>query len=247
VIEPTVYGIRHAGAAETRVAIDWLGLIPQVASGLPPEEERLMNALAAVTKGLQDTLWVGAVRSMQPRRPPFPRLQPATIEPDGKGSADVLAWDKRYGGELFAAVSGWYAKNTSTPLDVAIRADEYEIVTGISQVNLSDTGEGLTQVLPVLVAGAMAARAAKANRSSYLVIEHEQGYATITPIRMDRDGRPDAWPKDVFTEEAELARQLLEARRQRGTRRRSSFRNRCSPRRRRANTRSCCSACSTLA
>jgi hypothetical protein len=280
VMEPTVYGIQRTGGAETRVAIDWLGLIPQVASGLPPEEERLMSALAAVTKGLQDTLWVGAVRSMQPRRPPFPRLQPATIESDGKGAADVLAWDKRYGGDIFAAVSGWYAKNTSTPLDVAIRADEYEIVTGISQVNLSDTGEGLTQVLPVLVAGAMAARTAKANRSSYLVIEQpelhlhpaahaplaeffstiaaassapkivvethsenflfgvqlavargqldpdrvlihwvrqdEQGYSTITPIRMDRDGRPDAWPKDVFTEEAELARQLLEARRQRG-------------------------------
>jgi hypothetical protein len=32
---------------------------------------------------------------------------------------------------------------------------------------------------------------------------------------MDADGRPDAWPKSVFTEEAELARQLFEARRQR--------------------------------
>jgi len=239
-----------------------------------------MAVLATATKGLQDTLWVGAVRSMQPRRPRFPRLQPDTLEPDGKCAADVLAWDKRYGGDLFAAVSGWYAKNTSTPLDVAIRADEYEIVTGASQVNLSDTGEGLTQVLPVLVAGAMAAQAAQARRASYLVIEQpelhlhpaahaplaeffatiaaaavapkiviethsenflfgvqlavargqlepdrvlihwvrqdEQGYATVTPIRMDRDGRPDAWPKGVFTEEAELARQLLEARRQRG-------------------------------
>jgi predicted ATPase len=276
---PTMYSIQRAGEAEARVTIDWLGLIPQVAPGLPPEDERLMAALAAVTKELQGTLWVGAVRSMQPRRSKFPRLQPTTIEPDGKGSADVLAWDKRYGGDLFAAVSGWYAKNTSTPLDVAIRADDYEIVTGASHVNLSDTGEGLTQVLPVLVAGAMAVQAARSNQSSYLVIEQpelhlhpaahaplaeffctiaaaasapkivvethsenflfgvqlavalgqldparvlihwvrqdEQSYATVTPIRLDRDGRPDAWPKGVFTEEAELARQLLEARRRR--------------------------------
>ena len=145
-------------------------------------------------------------------------------------------------------------------------------------MSLGDTGEGLTQVLPVLVAGAMAAQMAK-TRPTYLVIEqpelhlhpaahaplakffcdiatapsaprviiethsenflygvqlavtnatpsHErvlinwirqdpQGRSTVTRMSMDADGRPEGWPKDVFTEEAALAKALFEARRQR--------------------------------
>jgi len=278
VMGPTVYSVRRAGGSETRVSIDWHGLIPQVDSGLPLGDASVMTLWGTVIRSLQDVLWVGAVRSMQPRIAKFPRLRPDTIAEDGLGAADVLAWDKKYGGDIFASVSGWYAKNTGTPLDAALRADEYALVTGPSQVSLSDTGEGLTQVLPVLVAGAMAAQRAQ-ERSSYLVLEQpelhlhpaahaplaeffcgiaaapkapriviethsenflfgvqlaiarnqldparvlihwvrqdEQSCATVTPIRMDADGRPDAWPKGVFTEEAELARQLLEARRQR--------------------------------
>ena len=275
-IGPTVYAVGRAGGAQTSVTIDWLGLRPQVHPGLSAEDERLIALMADLFVGLQSTLWVGAVRSMQPRGSKFPRLQPDTIAPDGQGAADVLAWDKVYGGKIFASVSAWYAQHAKTPLDVAVRPTEYALVTGPHQVSLSDTGEGLTQVLPVLVAGAMAAQVARDQPSSYLVIEQpelhlhpaahaplaaffcdiaaadqapriliethsenflfgvqlavargdldpsrvlinwvrqdEQGCATLTPIQMDADGRPDAWPKDVFGEEAELARELWEVR-----------------------------------
>jgi predicted ATPase len=49
----------------------------------------------------------------------------------------------------------------------------------------------------------------------YWVRQGDNGQATLTPISMDADGRPDGWPKDVFTEEVELARELVEARKQR--------------------------------
>lgn len=276
----TAYRVRRDGGSEARVIIDWLGLIPKVHRGLPDEDEALMTIMGILCREFQSTLWVGAVRSTQPRVAQFPRLQPDTIAADGSGAADVLAWDKTYGGDIAASVSGWYARHANTLLDLAVRADGYSLVMGAKQINLSDTGEGLTQVLPVLVAGAMAAQVARQRSSSYLVIEQpelhlhpaahaplakffcdlaasprpprmliethsenflfgvqlaiargeldpsrvlihwvrqdEQGCATLTPIHMDADGRPDAWPKSVFTEEAELARQLLEARRQRG-------------------------------
>lgn len=277
---PTEYSVRHDGSAEARFTIEWRGLFPVLQRGQGDDDFHYLIAnMGDRCVGLQRTLWVGAVRSMQPRVTKFPRLQPDTIAPDGSGAADVLAWDKTYGGDIFAAVSRWYAQHANTPLDVTVRADEYALVTGANQISLSDTGEGLTQVLPVLVAGAMAAQVAREESSSYLVIEQpelhlhpaahaplakffcdiaaaakppriviethsenflfgvqlaiargeldpsrvlinwvrqdDQGCATLTPIHMDADGRPDAWPKSVFTEEAALAKELLEARRQR--------------------------------
>jgi len=277
---PTEYSVRRNGGTEARFTIEWRGLFPVIHRGLDDYDfHHLVASMRDRCMGLQRTLWVGAVRSMQPRGTKFPRLQPDTIAPNGRGAADVLAWDKTYGGDIFASVSRWYAQHANTPLDVTVRADEYALVTGANQVNLSDTGEGLTQVLPVLVAGAMAAQVAREKPSSYLVIEQpelhlhpaahaplakffcdiaatakapriviethsenflfgvqlaiargeldpsrvlinwvrqdDQGCATLTPIRMDVDGRPDAWPKSVFTEEAALAKELLEARRQR--------------------------------
>lgn len=275
----TLYDVRRDEGTAVRVTIDWLGLIPKVHHGLEADDEAVLMLMGTLCMSLQHTLWIGAVRTMQPRGPRSPRLQPDTIGPDGGGAADVLAWDKQYGGEILKSVSRWYAQHVNTSLDVVLRGDDYELVTGANQISLSDTGEGLTQVLPVLVAGAMAARAAHADPSSYLVLEQpelhlhpaahaplakffcdiaasaqpprtliethsenflfgvqlaiargeidpsrvliywvrqdDQGCATLTPIRMDADGRPDAWPRGVFTEEAELARLLLEARRQR--------------------------------
>jgi hypothetical protein len=282
----TLYDVRRDGGTAARATIDWLGLIPKVHRGLEADDEAVLMLMDTLCTSLQRMLWVGAVRAMQPRAPRFPRLQPNTIDPDGSGdgsgAADVLAWDKTYGGEIFASVSRWYAQHAHTPLDIVLRGDDYALVTGANQISLSDTGEGLTQVLPVLVAGAMAAQAAHdepSYPSSYLVLEQpelhlhpaahaplakffcdiaasakpprtliethsenflfgvqlaiargeidparvliywvrqdDQGFSTVTPIRMDADGRPDAWPKGVFTEEAELAQQLFEARQRR--------------------------------
>lgn len=172
---PTVYAVRRYGGPEVHVTIDWRGLFPEILRGFPDDDFHfLMRSMGDRCTEFQRTLWVGAVRSMQPRVTKFPRLQPDTIAPDGSGAADVLAWDKTYGGDIFASVSRWYAQHTNTPLDVTVRGDDYALVTGANQVSLSDTGEGLTQVLPVLVAGAMAAQVAREASSSYLVIEQPE-------------------------------------------------------------------------
>lgn len=276
-----LYDLRFGEGTAKRVAMKWHGLIPSVDKA-PGDELRqeliLLGNYSFVLSDLTGMLWVGAVRSTQPRFAKFPRVKPETISWDGKGAADALAWDKQYGdGQLFTAVSSWYGKHAGVPLDVSIRADEYALTTGTHQVNLSDTGEGLTQVLPVLVAGAMTAHRAAHQLPSLLVIEQpelhlhpaahaplaeyfcnsaathpesrmliethsenflfgvqlavaqglldparvliywvqqdDQGASTLTPIQMDADGRPDFWPRGVFTEEVELGKRLLEVRR----------------------------------
>jgi predicted ATPase len=45
-----------------------------------------------------------------------------------------------------------------------------------------------------------------------------EGLSTVTRMPMDAEGRPDGWPRDVFTEEAALAKMLFEARRRRKAR-----------------------------
>jgi predicted ATPase len=283
-LERTEFTTRLAADPQARVmGIDWRGLTPgQIAVIKEGKDLRSVQALVYAgdaLRALRHTLWIGAVRATQPRRDRIPRFKPDSIEEDGTGAAHVLAWDKLYGGDIFSKVSAWYAKHTGTALDVAIEADGYRLVTGAHQVSLSDTGEGLTQVLPVLVAGAMAQQLAIKKGPSYLVVEQpelhlhpaahaplaeffceiaaaspaprtviethsenflfgvqlavaqghlppesvmiywvmqdEEGNSTLRPIQLDRDGRPDAWPREVFTEEAALARKLLEVRRQR--------------------------------
>lgn len=257
--------------------IGWEGLRPQ-----PPDHPNGLGASVPLYSAdlaldsFSETLWIGAIRSAQPRIQKFPRVEPEGIEHDGEGAADVLAWDKKYGGELFSTVSKWYGDHAQAPLDVALRGDDYALVTGMHQVSLSDTGEGLTQVLPALVGGALARKRAQAGDDSYLVVEQpelhlhprlhaplarffcdiakeetaprmivethsenflfgvqiavakgelapedvlihwvrqdELGRATVTPMPFDPEGRPEGWPRGVFTEEADLARELLEAR-----------------------------------
>ncbi|HEX8700663.1 MAG TPA: hypothetical protein VF815_17565 [Myxococcaceae bacterium] len=267
----------------SELEIGWEGLRPQsLSQETDLEEFLLLDSVDHALDPLSETLWIGAIRAAQPRIQKFPRMEPEWIEHDGEGAADVLAWDKKYGGELFSTVSKWYGEHAQAPLDVALRGDDYALVTGMHQVSLSDTGEGLTQVLPALVGGALARKRALAGDDSYLVVEQpelhlhprlhaplarffcdiakeassprmivethsenflfgvqiavakgdlapedvlihwvrqdEAGRATVTPMPFDLEGRPEGWPRGVFTEEADLARELLEARNARVTR-----------------------------
>ncbi len=171
------YDLSREGVEAGRISIDWRGLRPMIAApgGHLEEELQFLNRLDDLLATLLNLLWVGAVRTAQPRTSRFPPTQPKSIGWDGSGAADVLAWDSQHGhGELFTEVSSWYEKHAGTPLEVSIHGDDYSLVTGAHRVNLGDTGEGLTQVLPALVAGAMAAARAENYKPSYLVVEQPE-------------------------------------------------------------------------
>jgi hypothetical protein len=106
--------------------------------------------------------WLGSIRRVPHRSREFRGSAPPKLLEDGTGALEVLVQDKLQGGPLLATVSAWFEKNTRQRLDVTEVAPRYYSLTlgplaspGI-RVNVIDTGEGMAQVLPVLVLGAQA-------------------------------------------------------------------------------------------
>jgi hypothetical protein len=109
-----------------------------------------------------DVQWLGAVRRVPYRSREFRGSAPPKLLEDGTGALEVLVQDKLQGGSLLATVSAWFEKHTRQRLDVTEVAPRYYALTlgplaspGV-RVNVIDTGEGMAQVLPVLVLGAQA-------------------------------------------------------------------------------------------
>lgn len=282
-LDDPVYAVETAlGSKE--LAISWDGLT----ASFGEEEEKKLGAGEGFPLGryateiwaLASVLWLGSVRSPLPRFAELPRRRPDTIQWNGEGAAARLAWDKRSGeGAIFGAVARWYEEHGRGPLELLMQGNHYALTAGMQRVNLTDMGEGFTQVLPVLVAVALAASRASEDGEAHVVIEQPElhlhpaahadlarffcerasapkpprmlvethsenflfgvqlavakgelepdrvmiywvhqgpeGNSTLTPIVLDADGHPSYWPPGVFAEETALAKQLIEARRQR--------------------------------
>jgi predicted ATPase len=105
---------------------------------------------------------------------------PASLEPDGSGAADVLAYDDLAKGPLLGEVSAWYDKHLGWRLRVAALGDQFRLLVepvqdSPVQVDLTDVGEGLVQVLPVLVAGARM-RFASSKAPGILALEEPESH-----------------------------------------------------------------------
>ncbi len=272
----TDYEMTFQGKAIGVHRLEWRGLLPQVVATLPPEAVQPVADLGQALLSLQNLHWIGAVRAPQPRRFRLPRRRPAPLPPDGKAAGEALAWADNAQEPVFAKVARWYEQAAKTSLRLAKHGEELALELK-NAVNLSDTGEGFTQVLPVLTAGAMAEQTASQGVPAYVVVEqpelhlhpglhaplanyfcelaaaekapkicietHSENFlfgvqlavargeldprrvtiywveqedgvnANLTQIGLDDDGRLDTWPREVFAEDTELARQLLEVRR----------------------------------
>jgi predicted ATPase len=106
--------------------------------------------------------WLSAVRTLPLRYNPFLGPVPKQLTPDGQQAADILAYDSISDGLILSKVSHWY----ETHFQQKVIVDEewtghfqiklQRLDSPAVKVNMLDVGEGLTQVLPVLVAGAIA-------------------------------------------------------------------------------------------
>jgi hypothetical protein len=280
---PSAYQLSEPGGWKGEARVDWHGLVPHITqAGFGSEQVQVLEALHERFEELLSTEWIGAIRRTPERIRLIPDAPPVTLGPDGEGAADLLAWDVVTGGVLLDRVGPWYQTHTGSPLGVKQEGRTYSLVVGRAEVNILDTGEGLAQVLPVLVAAAVAERRAQEEKGTFhLVLEQpelhlhpaahaplatwlcdiarkesaprmvvethsenflfgvqlavakrelnpehvriywvrqEQGRSMVSHIAMDEWGRLHGWPREVFTEETELARQLLEERRKRGYR-----------------------------
>jgi hypothetical protein len=152
-------------ASEREVAIQ---------DGDPDEDQarRACNVLlgsfsqATVLLRAHGLFWLGSLRKY-PK--PFIEYRPGGAPPrlqhDGSNAAEILARDKLSQGPLLPDVSAWYERTFQRRLDVVPREEsrfslmlEPKEVGATMRVPVADTGEGMAQVLPVLLATAMARR-----------------------------------------------------------------------------------------
>lgn len=157
----------HAhGQAERRLTcpIEFRGIKPHfepegvLALTWPPA-----HLLQAQLDSLRDDVqWLGSIRQLPPRSLEFRGSAPAKLKENGSGVLEILVQDRLQGGALLATVSAWFEKHTRQRLDVTEVAPRYYALTlgprgspGV-RVNVIDTGEGMAQVLPVLVLAAQA-------------------------------------------------------------------------------------------
>ncbi|MEL7371785.1 MAG: AAA family ATPase, partial [Myxococcota bacterium] len=164
-----------------KIRLSLSGLMPQWRSGAGDWQQRIeatARRLAAV-----DVHWLTALRTVPERRLPF-RAAPRRMDPAGQQAIPFLAYDRLDQGRLLAAVSDWFASHLRHRLDIVTEAsamgEEFwpalvpvQSPSGPVRVHLAQSGEGLAQVLPVVVL-AQLARLGRINPGAILAIEHPE-------------------------------------------------------------------------
>lgn len=143
--------------SQPEVLVRFSGLVPYLDSEsdvLPVDLPALQRRLTELSRSVQ---WLGSVRSLPDRETAFWGETPPLIQPEGGGTVEVLVADQLRDRRLFPAVSSWFEKTLDLRLDVEARSDRFAVVLSprtepTLRVNLLDTGEGITQVLPIVVA-----------------------------------------------------------------------------------------------
>lgn len=152
----------------------------------PPRDQPFtaaMNRAAACVRDLAEHVyWLNSLRAVPPRTARF-GVRPKRLSSDGSNAIDFLAHDDLTGGELVAETSKWFETATGHRLNVRRYAvgsgDQYSVVlTPIGgdsavEIPLVDTGEGMAQVLPVIVLGSLA-RLGRLGSDALLAIEHPE-------------------------------------------------------------------------
>jgi energy-coupling factor transporter ATP-binding protein EcfA2 len=162
------YHVQIANEASDKKILKFEGLIPSLLSGQPPNVPAAKKLVSVIEhyqqlKNLNTQIqWLSSIRHPPLRNNPFQGTTFKRLKPDGCFAADVLAYDSLFEElSILPKVSSWYEKHLQQKLVVEEIADHFQIqlqrLTNLPcKVNIVDTGEGAIQVLPVLVACAMA-------------------------------------------------------------------------------------------
>lgn len=182
-VEQRRYAVRIDDGPVHERAISFEGLVPDPGAFEGSAAEDLMAKLAACMRRMRsDTHWLTALRAV-PDRSTVLGAPPRRMGSNGARAGEFLAHDRRDDGSLLARVSQWYEKATGHRLDVRIDSvaseDRFSLVLvseGSAEpihVPLLDTGEGMAQVLPVLVLGALAGLG-RLGDTPVLLLEHPE-------------------------------------------------------------------------
>lgn len=270
--------------ANTETPIEFRGLLPTLSSTLPPRLQTFLRSYAQRLIALRGGMyWLQALRQAPERRARYADAR-RRIKPNGASALHMLAQDQLGDGQVLKRVSAWYERFTNHRLNVRKEAEFFSVVLSpiaqpAVQIPLIDTGEGMGQVLPVLVLGALA-QCGRLQSDPILPIEHpelhlhpsaqeglaiffcdmvrerpearvlvethsenfllglqvaileewikpqdllvyfvrqlEDGSSVADPITFDKMARPEGqtWPPGVFNEDTELARRIIQKRRE---------------------------------
>ena len=154
--EHSPYLVSASGREEYSQPISWRGLMPKQSIKLSPW-------IAAQVEALET--WAGGVRHLQcPRslRPsPFTLTEgpPRSLGASGRDTPLAMA----AGDELSESVRSWYRMVFGVGIDVVAHGRYFELVAGTStsyaDVQLAQSGRGLSHVLPVVVTALTARKA----------------------------------------------------------------------------------------
>lgn len=166
--------------------LDFEGIVPILDSTAGPEGdgrlfEQARSDLLRIAGGVQ---WLGSLRTLPGRRFRPGGSPPPKLGPDGQGFAEVLFYDKKIERSgLWDQVSSWFEEHFKLVLDVVVVAEDAylalsPVASAALRIPLTDSGEGMAQVLPVLVALAMAQRS---SRDSPRIVAFEQPELHLHP------------------------------------------------------------------
>ncbi|XXT22389.1 AAA family ATPase [Sorangium sp. So ce429] len=165
--EPGRYEVTAPGESSLTIPLAFKDLRPVLsgsgASSAIPKQIRVMLGRCALRlESLQESVhWLGAVRAAPERRVPY-QGEPVRLGSTGKEAAAKLAYDARGGKLILSRVSAVLSKMFGQAIDVRDSGEEFAlemepVKEAPLRISLVDVGEGVSQVLPVLVLGAMAA------------------------------------------------------------------------------------------
>jgi len=175
------YEIVRPGAARETVAIPFQGLAPTLGSART--RDAALERAAEALRGLRDRVhWLSSLRTVPERVPPF-GVPPARPIFDGANAGDYLAHDAIADNRLVQSVSEVFERITGHRLGIkryALGGEErYSIVvTSLAgapplEIPIVDTGEGMAQLLPVVVLGCLA-QLGRLAPDSILAVEHPE-------------------------------------------------------------------------
>jgi hypothetical protein len=175
------YDVTIDGAAVGSLTFAFRGLAPILRpSTLGPAQALIEQAATALLSMRDQVHWLNSLRAVPPRLARF-GVPPVKLSADGGNAGDYLAHDAIGEGALVQEVSAAFARITNHQLAVkqyAVAGEaQYSLVvsadgaTPAIEVPIVDTGEGMAQLLPVVVLGCLAKLGRLASQS-VLAVEH---------------------------------------------------------------------------
>lgn len=181
--KPREYEVTRDGASLGTLPIAFRGMAPAPHAGTLGQAQAIIDVAADAFHGLRERVhWLNSLRAVPPRLARF-GVPPTRLAPDGLNAGDYLAHDAIVDGVLVDAASAAFAKITNHQIAVKRYAlageEQYSLVitagnaTPPVEVPVVDTGEGMAQLLPVIVLGALA-KLGRLAPDSVLAIEHPE-------------------------------------------------------------------------